>query len=618
MICAIHGGILDVATTKIRYSIEDLVYVTMSDGIELAATVYTPLSALGNTDIHTILVRTPYRRRDSAIFCRILAQVGYRVVVQDTRGRWDSGGTFADTFLGSEKSDGYDTVQWIHTTYPGCKIGMFGMSYLGYCQWAAAAALLEKDGNSDAISCIVPIGCSSDFETVCFQDGAMSLDFVTRWMTLTFTMGRTSAVDTTNPTRWYHHLMATIQSSITNQIGSDTIYEPDMARERLVGWLHGILGTSSESDWRDTMDIPNLGDSRFWAERCHTTACSDAPSCQLVTGWYDFCLESTLADYQIVRTHDPTVRLTIGPWHHMQMGYPTTMNQLLLVTLDHFQERMPACRPRPTTDHTSIYSKDPLRPVLVFLPESRRAVGRFWTYWSYAYDLVEATISSVRNTVPGSWISLVEWPPPESVEHQWWMSANGCLVTAPDAHITTRGSVSYRFDPSDPTPSTGCDRFHLWNSGLFRIKDNRPDIVYFTSDVFETRLVLLGRMTATIHCDSIGAESVDYVVRLCDVHPDGTVVVFREGIRRVQATMKSRDVSVVIGSVGHVLSPGHRLRIQICSGAYPRWTSNDGYTLPRLPGIPRGSLGSTHRIHYNPGGSSATSIILPVYPLGCV
>jgi len=64
--------------------------VKMRDGVTLIADVYRP-AAPGKFPV--LLERTPYNRRDAAtgIF---LASRGYVVVLQDTRGRFDSGGEF--------------------------------------------------------------------------------------------------------------------------------------------------------------------------------------------------------------------------------------------------------------------------------------------------------------------------------------------------------------------------------------------------------------------------------------------------------------------------------------------------------------------------------------------
>jgi len=65
------------------------------------------------------------------------ASIGYVVIIQDTRGRYESEGIF--DAMQPEALDGYDTQQWIGEQ-PWCngKIGTFGGSYVGFTQWLPA------------------------------------------------------------------------------------------------------------------------------------------------------------------------------------------------------------------------------------------------------------------------------------------------------------------------------------------------------------------------------------------------------------------------------------------------------------------------------------------------
>src|SRR3982074_2081730 len=82
--------------------VETAVKVPMRDGVTLSADVYRP-AAEGKYP--ALLQRTPYDRRDPQTGLR-LASHGYVVVLQDTRGRFDSGGGFYP--FPNEAADGYD------------------------------------------------------------------------------------------------------------------------------------------------------------------------------------------------------------------------------------------------------------------------------------------------------------------------------------------------------------------------------------------------------------------------------------------------------------------------------------------------------------------------------
>ena len=114
---------------------EDLsVRTEMRDGVALVSDIYRPD---GEGEFPVLVQRTPYNRKGSAVEARELASHGYIVVLQDTRGRFDSEGEFYPFLY--ERNDGYDTVEWA-AALPGSngKVGMFGGSYVGATQMLAA------------------------------------------------------------------------------------------------------------------------------------------------------------------------------------------------------------------------------------------------------------------------------------------------------------------------------------------------------------------------------------------------------------------------------------------------------------------------------------------------
>ena len=118
-------------TDKVR--IDSNVIVPMRDGVKLYADVYRPD---GSGKFPVLIVRTPYgKQRDGMHETKIgFAQRGYAVVVQDTRGRYESEGAW-DPFR-NEALDGYDVVEWAAVQpWSNGKVGMEGGSYLGNVQW---------------------------------------------------------------------------------------------------------------------------------------------------------------------------------------------------------------------------------------------------------------------------------------------------------------------------------------------------------------------------------------------------------------------------------------------------------------------------------------------------
>src|SRR4051794_3114115 len=116
--------------------VETGVEVKMRDGVSLAADIYRPRDP-GTFPV--LLQRTPYSRKGPASMGYDLASHGYIVVLQDTRGRYDSGGEFYPFRF--EGQDGYDSVEWAAALKgSNGRVGMFGGSYVGATQMLAAMA----------------------------------------------------------------------------------------------------------------------------------------------------------------------------------------------------------------------------------------------------------------------------------------------------------------------------------------------------------------------------------------------------------------------------------------------------------------------------------------------
>jgi uncharacterized protein len=107
----------------------------------------------------------------------------------------------------------------------------------------------------------------------------------------------------------------------------------------------------------------------------------------------------------------------------------------------------------------------------------------------------------------------------------------------------------------------------------------RPDVLVFTSSVLQAPLELAGPVRATVYLRS-GVEHTDVVVRLCDVDPRGRSVNVCDGIRRVGPGDTTPDgvraVDVDLWPTAHRFRVGHRVRVHVASGAFPRFASNPG------------------------------------------
>src|SRR6266498_2854918 len=155
--------------------IDDGVRVKMRDGVSLVADIYRPN---GEGKFPVLLERTPYDRKGESDMAYQMAAHGYVVVLQDTRGRYDSGGEFYP--FRNESQDGFDTVEWAaQLKYADGKVGMFGGSYVGATQMLAA---MEHPPH---LLAIFPYVTGSDYyDGWTYQNGVLMQWFSSSWTSI--------------------------------------------------------------------------------------------------------------------------------------------------------------------------------------------------------------------------------------------------------------------------------------------------------------------------------------------------------------------------------------------------------------------------------------------------
>jgi putative CocE/NonD family hydrolase len=157
------------------------------------------------------------------------------------------------------------------------------------------------------------------------------------------------------------------------------------------------------------------------------------------------------------------------------------------------------------------------------------------------------------------------------------------------------GVVEYDFDPRDPVPTLGGPTLvtpsmvgYLDQTPLYA----RPDVVSFRSDSLTADLNCVGQIGATIYV-STDANDTDFVVRVCDVAPDGTSRVLADGIVRCMfrtnfdlngwtgsfVESEPLDGEVIelkldLWAIAHTFKAGHKVGVDITSSSSPRWHVN--------------------------------------------
>jgi uncharacterized protein len=263
----------------------------------------------------------------------------------------------------------------------------------------------------------------------------------------------------------------------------------------------------------------------------------------LTGGWYDLFLPQTLADYARLRRAGRAPYLTIGPWAHLSPGLaPASLRD----TVAWFRAHL-------LGDHRGLREA----PVRVFVMGAK------------------------------VWRDLPEWPPPGAVEERWHLGAGGVLSTAPPV---ASEPDRYRYDPADPTPSVGGSSLSV-DAGP---KDNRalearPDVLVYTSAPLEADVTVMGEVRADLYVSS-SLEHADFFVRLCDVAPSGASTNLCDGLLRLApgapraGAEGGRRVAIDLWPTAHCFRRGHRVRVQVSSGAHPRYARNLGTDEPLASG----------------------------------
>ncbi|MEV0074623.1 CocE/NonD family hydrolase [Amycolatopsis sp. NPDC050768] len=270
------------------------------------------------------------------------------------------------------------------------------------------------------------------------------------------------------------------------------------------------------SDWLAHSDL----EDPFWTPYEASAALSATRiPVLLIGGWHDVFLDQTLEQYDRL---DADVALTIGPWTHLETALKAarTADPETLAWFDEHVAGAGSRRPFPVRVHV---------------------------------------------TGAAEWRTLPTWPP-KTHAHTLGLTGNGQLVDE-----TGWGSAEFCYDPVDPTPSLGGR--HM-SAGAGR-RDNRPlesrdDVLTFTSAPLASELEVLGAPAVELHLTTSTAASL--FVRLCDVDPRGRSWNVTEAFTRLAPT--SGPVMLPLGSCAHRFLPGHRLRLQISGGAYPRFARN--------------------------------------------
>ena len=418
----------------------------------------------------------------------------------------------------NEEADGRATLDWIaRQPWFNGSLGLFGSSYLGYTQWAIAAAAPPY------VKAMVPSITTANLPASMFPvDHALSLDTTARWTLLTVGPDHTpSALEMlwlTIPPGQDQYLAEAFQHLPLNEIDVAVTGHP-------IDFL------------RDWLEHPTRNDPHWQPVDFRRTFADVKLPAHLVTGWYDMFLRYQLEDYQLLKAAGQQPYLTVGSTAHTSGGNFTAVTREGLAWFDAYLKNDPS-RLRP-------------HPVRILVMGSHRE----------------------------AWREMDDWPPPAQ-EARYFLHSKRRLtidqpadVSLPDRYIYDPGNptpayggplLSFSAGPHDQ-----------------RALENRSDVLTYTTEPLGEEIEVIGspRVELYVRSSSAHTDFVTRLcdvqpdgrsINLCD----GFVrLAPGQGEPQPDGSLK---ITIELWPTANCFQREHRLRLQVCSGAHPRLSRNLG------------------------------------------
>jgi len=260
----------------------------------------------------------------------------------------------------------------------------------------------------------------------------------------------------------------------------------------------GIL-YSSTTDFLE--EHPTYDATWQYLEALSTPELTEVPVLH-VNGFFDLHAGITLAGSQML-TGTSERRLLIGEWHHFASGGSTDwfsdMSEQELLWWD--EER------RIQTD------------ALAFFDRHMAGVASDADDWA-----------PVRYQRADEWLDSDTWPPSDSETLTLYLGDGTLQDSAPDS-----AEYDFPYDPEDPSPTVGGQTLLYTYSHGPDWQDEvveRDDALVFVTDELTEDVDLAGPIAATLQVSTTG-DDTHLVIRVTDVHPDGSHLLLTDGIRRL-------------------------------------------------------------------------------------
>ena len=562
------------AQTLYRVTIQQGVSVKMRDGVSLVADIYRPVS---DEKFPVLLERTPYNRKYGAATANKIASSGYIVVLQDTRGRFDSGGEFYP--FRHESADGFDTVEWAaKLAQSNGNVGMMGGSYVGATQMLAAMAAPPH-----LVSIFPYVTASEYYDGWTYQNGALMQWFSSSWTSgLVIDTLRRQTESAQAPKEWVKNLPLQDYALLKPP-------QPSSLAPYFRDWLSHEKDDAYWQQWRVSDHY-----ARMTVMGLHAG------------GWHDLFLKGSIKNYTGLQQQASTAaaragqRLIVGPWAHAPTSSEGKIGDVVFGKAA-------------LLDHTATALK----------------------WFDYSLKGIKNEYASgapVRLFIMGDnvWRDEQEFPLARTRYTKYYLhSSRGANGVAGDGVLSRASPAKERadefdYDPQNPVPTIGgrlcCGQAMPPGPADQRPNESRADVLVFSTPPLTEDIEVTGFISFELYA-STSAVDTDFTALLVDVDESGYARLLTDGIVRARYRESTKNAtSVVPGKIykytidlwatANVFKAGHRIRLYLSSSNFPRFNRNlntgeDIMTSTR-------SVRAHQTIYHDSEHSSA--LILPLIP----
>lgn len=183
----------------------------------------------------------------------------------------------------------------------------------------------------------------------------------------------------------------------------------------------------------------------------------------------------------------------------------------------------------------------------------------------------------------------------------------------------------YTYDPANPVPTHGGGNLPhskpvIWGAMNQRVIEERNDVLVYTSAPLLHNCEVAGPITVHLFASS-GARDTDWTAKLVDVAPDGFAMNLTDGILRARYRHSFvhpkllqpghvYEYTVNVGYTDNVFRKGHRIRLEISSSNFPRFSRNTN--TGDQPEKDSRFVSAQQTVLHDP--SHASYVLLPVVP----